>query len=109
MEERTYQQPGRRQGGSRHGTLRSRTFRRTRAVTLVVCAAALALAVGVGVHSAVQARLAPASQLATQTGTEAPAPAAQAGGAVDAELDAQINSILDANSEYQIGVALVDL
>ncbi len=32
-----------------------------------------------------------------------------AAGAIDAELDARINAIIDANSEYQLGVALVDL
>ncbi|MET1065376.1 MAG: serine hydrolase [Arthrobacter sp.] len=125
MEERRSQQPGHRQGGSRHGTVRSRRFRRTRAAALAVCAAALVAALGAGVHSAAQALSAPASQTATQSGSNAAAsapaavaalpasaaatPAARARGAIDAELDAQINSILDANSEYQIGVALVDL
>lgn len=39
-----------------------------------------------------------------------PAPAgAAASGPVDAELDAEISSIIDAHAEYQIGVALLDL
>ncbi|MET1022228.1 MAG: serine hydrolase [Arthrobacter sp.] len=125
MEERTDPHPGRRSGGGRGGRRRTRTFRRTRAVVLATCATVVAVAVGVGIHSAAQDRSTPVSQTGSQTGSQvpltapaaaaraAPAPAgakpAAAGGVMDAALDAQINSIIDANSEYQIGVALVDL
>ena len=64
----------------------------------------------------------PGSQAAGQTSASVPAvgrPACGAGcrltgptpaaGAIDAELDAEINGIIDAHPEYQLGVALLDL
>ena len=99
--------------------------RRTRAVIVAVCAAALAAAVGLGVHSAAQDRstaaLQSGSQAAGQTSASAPpsdsqetapaaaSPATPTAGAIDAELDAEINAIIDAHPEYQLGVALLDL
>ncbi|MGO4192235.1 serine hydrolase [Arthrobacter sp. YAF17] len=130
MEQRTPRQPSHRRGGTAPRP-RSRTFRRTRAVIFALCAAVLAVAVGTGVHSAAQARptaavqagsvtdgpapvstsngQAPAAAATTPAATETAAPAPPAAGVIDAELDARINAIIDANSEYQLGVALVDL
>ncbi|BCW68487.1 hypothetical protein NicSoilB4_32500 [Arthrobacter sp. NicSoilB4] len=115
MEERAPRQPSHRRSGAA-SRLRSRTFRRARGVIIAVCAAALAVAVGAGVLSAAQARPTAAVQagsvtdsqtsVSTSDGQVAALPAA---GAIDAELDARINAIIDANSEYQLGVALVDL
>ena len=94
---------------------------------MALCAAALAVAVGAGVHSAAQARptaavqsgsVADSQASASTSNAQAPAaaaalqaatPATEAAGAIDAELDARINAIIDASSEYQLGVALVDL
>lgn len=123
MEERT---PSHRHGGTA-SRRRSRTFRRTRAVIIALCAAVLAVAAGAGVHSAAQARPTAAVQSVMDSSTTtsngqasaaaaalpaaagATEPASPAAGAIDAELDARINAIIDANSEYQLGVALVDL
>lgn len=89
---------------------------------VVMAAASLAVALGFGIHSAEQAGSTAAVQSGSQavgpatasdTQTVAPAatlpPATPAGGAIDAELDAEINAIIDANPEYQFGVALLDL
>ncbi|MEO3934588.1 serine hydrolase [Micrococcaceae bacterium Sec7.4] len=122
MEEPTPQRPGRRRGGAR-GRLRSRAFRRTRALVMAACAAILAVALGAGVHSAAQARSTAVVQSGSVTNSQASVPASAASpaatpavspttpaaGAIDADLDAKINGIIDANSDYQIGVALLDL
>jgi beta-lactamase class A len=85
---------------------------------MATCAALLAVALPVGVHSAAQARSTSAVRSGSTTKKPAPAgaaappagtPAPGAAGAIDAELDAKINGIIDANDEYQIGVALLDL
>jgi beta-lactamase class A len=126
MEERTPQQPRYPHPGSAGFRLRSRAFRRTRAALMVLCAAFLAVALGAGIHSAAQARSTAAVQPVVAAGSQAPAsssssaaaaavtPAAApasspAAGAIDAALDAQINGIIAANPEYQIGVALLDV
>lgn len=75
-------------------------------------AAALAVALGAGVHSAAQARSTAVVPSGSVTNSQASVPASAASpaaGAIDAELDAKINGIIDANSDYQIGVALLDL
>ena len=84
---------------------------------MALCAAALAVAVGAGVNSSAQARPSAAVQSLTVTDSQASVPtsngqtpvATPAAGAIDAELDARINAIIDANSGYQLGIALVDL
>ncbi len=98
---------------------------------MAACAALLAVAVPVGVHSAAQARstsaarssatkkpasaqaAAPPSLAAAAPAGAAPAGAAPAGAApgdgIGPDLDAKINGIIDANDQYQIGVALLDL
>jgi len=94
-----------------------------------VCAAVLAVVLAAGIYSFAQARLTAANPTAanptTTTTSAAPSAAttAEAGAspsaslnqavpassAVDAALDARIQAILAANSQYQIGVALVGL
>ena len=118
MEEHIAQQPHDRHPGSPGSRPRSQAFRRPRVLLMMLCAAVLAVALGAGFHSAAQARSTAAAQPAGQSESQAPAsapaspaasPATPAAGTIDAELDAEINAIIDANSEYQIGVALVDL
>ena len=121
MEEHAPRQPSHRHSGSAGFPLRSRAFRRIRAILVALCAAALAVTLAAGVHSAqagstaaVQSGGQPAGQ-SPASGSESVAPAAAlpaatpAAGAVDSELDAEINAIIDANPEYQLGVALLDL
>ena len=121
MEEPTPQQPSHRHAGSAGFPLRSRAFRRIRAILVALCAAALAVTLAAGVYfaqagstAAVESGGQPAGQ-APASGSESVAPAAAlpaatpAGGAIDAELDAEISAIIDANPEYQLGIALVDL
>lgn len=96
-----------------------------------VCAAVLAVVLAAGIYSFAQARLTAANPTAANPTTTSAAPSAattaeagaspsaslnpavQASGpassAVDAALDARIQAILAANSQYQIGVALVGL
>lgn len=91
-----------------------------------VCAAVLAVVLAAGIYSFAQARLTAANPTTTSVAPSA-ATTAEAGaspsaslnaavqasgpasGAVDAALDARIQAILAANSQYQIGVALVGL
>ena len=95
-----------------------------------VCAAVLAVVLAAGIYSFAQARLTAANPTAANPTTTSAAPSAAttaeagaspsasldpavpavpASSAVDAALDARIQAILAANSQYQIGVALVDL
>ena len=87
-----------------------------------VCAAVLAVVLAAGIYSFAQARLTAANPTTTSVAPSA-ATTAEAGAspsaslnqavpassAVDAALDARIQAILAANSQYQIGVALVGL
>jgi beta-lactamase class A len=68
-------------------------------VVLTTCAAALAVALAAGIYSSAEAR-------STVRATPAATPAAQASAPASA---ASIDAIIAANSQYQIGVALVDL
>ena len=92
-----------------------------------VCAAVLAVVLAAGIYSFAQARLTAANPTAANPTTTSAAPSAAttaeagaspsaslnqavpASSAVDAALDARIQAILAANSQYQIGVALVRL
>ena len=92
---------------------------------MAACAALLAAALGAGVHSAAQAGSTSAprstasagsttagSTTTPHTATTAAAPptaAATEPGDLDAALDARIIGIVDANPEYQVGVALLDV
>jgi beta-lactamase class A len=86
---------------------------------LAACAAVLAVVLAVGFFSAPEARTTPSAAPSAATTAEASAspsasldasaPAAPASSAVVGALDARIQAILDANSQYQIGVAVVDL
>ena len=96
---------------SRGGAGRQPRVRRVRAVVLTTCAAALAVALAAGIYSSAEARSAARS---TPTAPATAPPAAQASArasaaSIDATLDAQLDAIIAANSQYQIGVALVDL
>jgi beta-lactamase class A len=95
---------------------RARRFPGIRASLLALGAAVLAVAVASDVHSAAEARPASGTVRAAAAAAVAakgtPSPAASNGTAsdrIDAQLDAQINRIIDANGDYQIGVALLDL
>jgi beta-lactamase class A len=116
MEEPALHQPSRRQ--LTHGTGRSRRSRSLRTGLLTLCAAVLAVALAAGIHSAADARSVAVSTVASVPSATASAAEATPGpmvssatpsGPVDAELDAEISSIIDAHGEYQIGVALLDL
>lgn len=100
-----------------------------------VCAAVLAVVLAAGIYSFAQARLTAANPTAANPTTANPTttsaapsaattaeagaspsaslnpavPAVPASSAVDAALDARIQAILAANSQYQIGVALIGL
>jgi beta-lactamase class A len=87
---------------------------------MATCAALLAVAVPVGVHSAAQARSTSAARSsatkkqasarpAAPPSIAAAAAGAAAGDGVGPDLDAKINGIIDANDQYQIGVALLNL
>ncbi|AXJ11664.1 serine hydrolase [Arthrobacter sp. PM3] len=85
---------------------------------IAVCAALLAAALGAGIVSAGEprARASAAGAAASQAASGSSAPAdggdasAQAAAApIGDALDARINAIIAANSQYQIGVALVDV
>ena len=105
---------------------------------LTACAAVLAVLLAAGIYSSAEARSAARSTAASLTtaaaapsaattaaasapasaGVDAPAQestpesaqkSAQSAASIDATLDTQINAIIAANSQYQIGVALVDL
>ncbi|XAS63809.1 serine hydrolase [Micrococcaceae bacterium Sec5.8] len=113
MDETTPQQRRSRPGSS--GLTRrprTRAFRRARAALLAVCAAVLAVALGVGIHSATQSRPANSGQAGAPsnggTGSPASVPASDVA-AVDPELDARIDAIIEGASDYEIGVALLDL
>ena len=94
---------------------------RLRTLVAGACAAALAVALAAGIFSAAEARTTTAAagafaaspaagSVSSSAGPGASAPAsAAAAGSVDAALDAKIQAIIDANSQYQIGVALVDV
>jgi beta-lactamase class A len=88
---------------------------------LAACAAVLAFVLAAGFFSAAEARTMTAASLATPSAAttaeasaspssspDAPA-SAPAARTVDAALGARIQAILDANSQFQIGVAVVDL
>lgn len=115
MEQQTPRQP--RFGSRRTATGRQPTPARFRARIQVVCAAVLALVLALGIYSfadrSTAADLTTTSAATTgeasaspSSSPEAAAPAARK---VDAALGARIQAILDANSQYQIGVAVVDL
>jgi beta-lactamase class A len=102
--------------GPSRAARRFRAVRGLRASLRALCGAVLAVAVAAGVHSAAEARPAsgtvPAAAAATAAAKGTPSSAASnvtASGRVDAQLDAQINRIIDASGDYQIGVALLDL
>jgi len=95
---------------------------RPRALVGTACAAVLAVALAAGFFSAAEGRTLTAAagqsgagpaaggSAPASSGPEASAAAsAPAAGTVDAALDARIQAILDANSQYQIGVALMDV
>jgi beta-lactamase class A len=83
----------------------------------VTCAAVLALVLALGIYSfADRSTAADLTKTSAATAGEAsaspsasPEAAAPASRTVDAALGARIQAILDANSQYQVGVAVVDL
>ncbi|GAA2137737.1 hypothetical protein GCM10009825_23720 [Arthrobacter humicola] len=120
MEQHT---PGQRRFGPRPATGGKPRLAAVRLRTLIAaaCAAVLAVALAAGIFSAAEARTTTAAagalaaspaagSVSPSAGPGASAPAsAAAAGSVDAALDAKIQAIIDANSQYQIGVALVDV
>ena len=117
MEQQTPRQP--RFGSRRTATGRQPTPARFRAGIQVACAAVLALVLAVGIYSfADRSTAANLTKTSAATAAEASAspsaspdaPAsAPAARTVDAALGARIQAVIDANSQYQIGVAVVDL
>ncbi|SKB53385.1 Beta-lactamase class A [Arthrobacter sp. 49Tsu3.1M3] len=123
MEQQT---PRQRRFGSRGtATGRQPAPGRVRAMALTAGAAALAVVLAAGIYSSAEARSAAVNPTASAAPTAAPTAGASsspsaspdasaqasgpAPGTVDEALDARIKAILDANSQYEIGVALVDL
>ncbi|MGY3319528.1 serine hydrolase [Arthrobacter sp. TE12232] len=120
MEQHT---PGQRRFGPRPATggKPRRAAVQLRTLIAAACAAVLAVALAAGIFSAAEARTTTAAagalaaspaagSVSPSAGPGASAPAsAAAAGSVDAALDAKIQAIIDANSQYQIGVALVDV
>ncbi len=96
-----------------------RSHRARRRLLLGACTAVLAVTLAATVYTSAEARSAAgrpttSATAATPTAPAAPAaaaapaaPAAAAG--VSPALDAELNGIIDANGEYQIGVSLIDL
>jgi beta-lactamase class A len=94
--------------------------RRIRRFLLGACAAVLAVALAATIYTCGEARSAagrPAASSASATASASPPKpaaglnaAAKAGaGTASPALDTEMNAIIDANGEYQIGVALIDL
>lgn len=133
MEDSTSRQGRTTTSARRPGPTPSRTFRRRRAVVLAGSTLLLGALLTTGIHALANSRVAPSSPVAAAAPTaDAPAPASPAtpsstsavaapaaapaaassanpAGTIDAGLDAKINAIIDANPEYQIGVALQDI
>lgn len=132
MEESTSRQGRTTTSARRPRPTPSRIFRRRRAVVLAGSTLLLGALLTTGIHALANSRVAPSSPVAAAAPTvNAPAPASPAtpapasavaapaaapaastantAGTIDAGLDAKINAIIDANPEYQIGVALQDI
>ena len=137
MEEHTPPQP--RYGFPRDAIGRRRRWApgRVRRLFLTVCAAVLAVALAATIYTTAEAKsAAPRAVKPAATGTPAPAPvgtpapvgipapvgspapaataagvapSATTGGSINEALDAELSGIIEANSHYQIGVALIDL
>lgn len=80
------------------------------AAAVALCAVGVGAGVGAVAHAHSTAAVQPAvPTAATASGGAGKSAAAPAKSAIDAELDAGINAVIDANTEYQIGVAVVDV
>ena len=107
--------------GRSEGSRPGRLARRPRVLVWTVCAAVLAVALAGGFFSTAEARTTAAAtgfitgspgaggSSSPSAGPNASAPATAPAAAIDAALDSKINAILEANSQYQIGVALRDV
>jgi beta-lactamase class A len=103
--------------GSRPGWLAGRP----RLLVGTACAAALAVALAAGFFSTAEARTTMAAtgfiagvpgaggSASASAGPNASAPATAPAAGIDEALDSKINAVLEANSQYQIGVALMDV
>ncbi len=117
MEQQTPRQPP--FGSRRTDTGRQPAPARFRTGIQVACAAVLAVVLALGIYSfADRSTAANLTKTSAATTAEASAPpsaspdapaSAPAARTVDAVLGARIQAVLDANSQYQIGVAVVDL
>lgn len=95
-----------------------RSHRARRRLLLGACTAVLAVTLAATVYTSAEARSA-AGRPTTSAAAAPPAPTAPAAAAAPAApaaaagvspaLDAELNGIIDANGEYQIGVSLIDL
>jgi len=81
--------------------------RRPRTLVGTVCAAVLAVALAVAFFFS--SGPGAASSASPSAGPNASAPATVPAGTIDGALDSKINAILKANSQYQIGVALMNV
>ncbi|MFF2840730.1 serine hydrolase [Paenarthrobacter sp. NPDC057981] len=103
---------------------RSRAIHRKRALFIGACALLLAMAVPVSVHAATQARATSNAASKTTSVQQSPPPAAAlslptaapsaqgvtaADSINDPTLEREINDVIDAYPQYQIGVALLDV
>lgn len=117
MEEHTPPQP--RYGFRRTAIGRRRRWApdRVRRLMLTVCAAVLAVALAATIYTAAEAKSAAPRTLAPAAPAGTPGPAAPAAGitppaktgSINEALDAELSGIINANSQYQIGVALIEL
>ncbi|MGO4490889.1 serine hydrolase, partial [Arthrobacter sp. 2YAF22_2] len=87
-----------------------RSHRARRRLLLGACTAVLAVTLAATVYTSAEARSAAGRPTTSATAAPPTAPAAPAAAAgVSPALDAELNGIIDANGEYQIGVSLIDL
>lgn len=118
MEEHTPPQP--RYGFRRHAIGRRRRWApgRVRRLFLTVCAAVLAVTLAATIYTTAEAKSAAprAAEPSAPAGAPAGAPTAAAAvpsatiaGSINEALDAELSGLIEANSQYQIGVALIDL
>ncbi|UXM93559.1 metallo-hydrolase family protein [Paenarthrobacter sp. JL.01a] len=124
MYESNPEQPEPKTGTNGRARRRSPVIHRRRALFIWVCAILLAMAVPVSVHAAAQARTTSNAAPKTTSEQQPPppavalslpttAPSAQGVTAADSiddpTLEREINDVIDAYPEYQIGVALLDV
>ena len=93
-----------------YSSAEARSAARSTAASLTTAGAAPSAATTAAASAPASAGVdAPAQESAQESTPESAQKTAQSAASIDATLDTQINAIIAANSQYQIGVALVDL